>query len=512
MTTRRIEVRADEYVDSVKLMSVSRAMQDVAGIEWASAVMGTATNMDLLRESGFDELPDVGASDLLLAVMADSEDAASSAIQAALDSIQHTGDDGGTRDIARHVPKTVSAATAQLEGANVAVVSVPGAYAALEAFRALEQGLHVLLFSDNVPLDDEITLKRVALERGLLVMGPGAGTAMLGGAALGFANVVRQGPVRVVAAAGTGAQEVMTLLHRWGTGVSHVIGVGGRDVTENLGGVMMQAAIRARSSREERALLLVSKPPDPEVAQTILTELEGRTAVCAFMGLREQLQPPTGVTVTRTLEDAALRILDLLGMAVPNVTEGLADQVRKATADLPSERRSVRGVFSGGSMCYESMVVLSDYLGPIHSNTPLQPDWGLPAPRGAHVCLDLGEEEYTRGHPHPMIDPLARADELRTAADDETTGVVLLDVVLGYGAHDDPAGELAPVLSEITGRSEGPLVVTYLLGTEDDPQGADRQTQVLRRAGCLIAPTATRAALMAAAIVARDPELTQAHP
>lgn len=512
MTAKRIEVRPDSYVDSVKLLQISRVLQNRDGVTYAAAVMGTTANRDLLLEAGFQasDLAGAAANDLVLAVAAGSTEAADEALAAADEAMRHNASGSGEGDAlsAPTPPRTLGEAVTSLPHANVALVSVPGDYAPLEAHKALSEGLHVLLFSSNVEEIDELALKQRAVDLGLLLMGPDAGTAMLGGAGLGFSNVVRAGPVRVVAAAGTGAQEVMTLLHRWGAGVSEVIGVGGRDLSDAIGGEMTRAAIKAEG---KRTLLLVSKPPHPKVARGVLEALNGRRAVCAFLGLDQQLDAPNGVRIASTLEGAVVQTMALLGQEVPDLSTGLRAQASEAVATLSSPRRAVRGVFSGGTLCYEAMVVLSKRLGAVHSNTPLHDGWGLPAPDGAHVCLDMGEEQFTRRRPHPMIDPLARAEELRRAAGDPTTAVVLLDIVLGHGAHHDPVGELAGVLRALTGR-HAPAVIAYVLGTDLDPQDAEAQRAALRDLGCLVAPTAARAALLAAAVASRQLEFATEVP
>jgi FdrA protein len=200
--------------------------------------------------------------------------------------------------------------------------------------------------------------------------------------------------------------------------------------------------------------------------------------------------------------------LAALGRQAPDPASGLRERVAEAIVKLPEQRRLVRGLFSGGTLCYESLVVLSEHLGPVYSNTPLSKDFGMPAPVGSHTCLDLGEEEYTKGRPHPMIDPEARIELLQEQATDPNVAVIILDVVLGYGAHNDPAGELAPVCAEVT-ENGGPLVVVYVLGTAGDPQGFAAQRRAFTDAGCVVTETAARASLAAAAIARRDPKLAQ---
>lgn len=513
-SVRRIRVQAESYVDSVRLMSARRSMGEVEGTGMATAVMGTQANRDELVDAGFDaaELDGVGANDLVLAVEADSDDTADAALAAG--EAAWRGDGGsevGPAVGGDRAPRTLEQAVGVLTGANVALVSVASEYAVLEAHKALSAGLHVLLFSSGVAVDDEVELKRRGRDLGLLVMGPDAGTALLGGVGLGFANVVDGGSVGVVAAAGTGAQEVMTLLDRWGAGPSHVIGVGGRDTSARVDGATTRMGLSAlRDDPATAALLVVSKPPARQVAESLLRYMDGMPAVAAFIGLEPStVSAPTGVRLAASLEQAVLAMLQALDRPRPDPAEGLADVAEQAIATLGDDRRALRGLFSGGTLCYETMVLAARRLGPIHSNTPLEDGWGLPADDGAHVCLDLGAEEYTRGRPHPMIDPEPRIDALREHGMEPTTAVVLFDVVLGHGAHEDPAGVLAPVCAEITDRPDAPAVVAYVLGTDRDPQGLAGQRDQLEQAGCLLAPTNARAALLAAAIASRTPAVAQ---
>lgn len=511
MTYRAVRVREGTYVDSVRLMSAARTAQEQSGVEWAGLGMGTQSNHETLEAQGFDDprLSQAGPNDLLVAVRAESEEAAEHAADVAESALRQTGSGDGEQE-QQAPPRTLEMAVADMDDANLALVSVPGEYAALEAHKALSAGTHVLLFSDHVPLADEIELKERAESEGLLVMGAGAGTAMLGGVGLGFANAVRRGHVGLVAAAGTGAQEVMTLLDRWGAGISHAIGVGGRDLSADVAGRMTRQALRALAADTETStLLVVSKPPDPEVAEALVPELGVKPTVVSLIGAGEDLETPEGVQTAHTLEGAVRSTLDLLGVPRPHPERGLAGVAEEAAAALPSRRTTIRGLFSGGTLCSEAIAVISARLGPVHSNAPLRDDWGLPAPEGAHTCLDMGEEEYTRDRPHPMIDPQARADAIAEAGAEPETAVVLLDVVLGYGAHDDPASVLAPPCAELTSHSDGPAVVVYVLGTDADPQGRADQMRQLEEAGCVLAPTSARAALLTAAITARRPALAE---
>jgi FdrA protein len=242
------------------------------------------------------------------------------------------------------------------------------------------------------------------------------------------------------------------------------------------------------------------------VAHEVVAAAAGKTLVAALIGVPEDFAAPEGVTVTRTLEAGAVAAVAAAGAKAPDVTDGLVDLVRERAGALPAGRTLVRGLFSGGTLCYESLVILDEVLGPVYSNTPIAKDLGLPAPAGTHTCLDLGEEEYTKGRPHPMIDPEARIELLREQGADPAVAAIILDVVLGYGAHPDPAAELAPICRDIIAGG-GPQVVVYVLGTEQDPQDIAKQRRAFTDAGCLVTETAARASLVAAAVATRNPEL-----
>ncbi|MGI5135555.1 FdrA family protein [Streptomyces sp. CA-106110] len=503
-----IRLFKDTYVDSVIQLSGTRAMRQAEGVDWAAAAMATPANLDILRSEGFtDDCSGAGANDLFLAVRAAGQDAIDAALTAgeiAMFAARAGGDMDAQSDRA---PRTLERALENQPSTNVAVISVPGDYAALEAHKALSAGLDVLLFSDNVSVEDEIALKERAERLGHLVMGPGAGTAMLGRTCLGFANVVEPGRVGVIAAAGTGAQEVATLLDRWGVGVSHVIGLGGRDLSGAVGGRMAKVAVKALCADPDTdVILLVSKPPEESVARSVVETAQDKPLVAALIGLQAEFDVPAHVALTGTLEGGAVKAVELLGADAPNLTGNLRQRVAEAGDRLGPDRTLIRGLYSGGTLCYESLVILSKFVGPVHSNTPIQESWMVPEPPGSHVCLDLGEEEYTKGRPHPMIDPEARIELLRKQGADPQVAAILMDVVLGHGAHPDPAGQLAPVCADIAARG-GPVVVAYVLGTERDPQGLEAQRRALEEAGCIVTETAARASLAAAAIALRDPDL-----
>ena len=512
MAVELVDVHRGAYADSVQLMSATRSMREQEGVGWAAALMGTPANLEVLAAEGFGDagLDEATAGDVVIAVRAQSRDQARQALEAAGTALAGPAS-AGARPEAE--PRSLQDAVGLLPDANIALISVAGPYAAIEAHKALSLGLHTLLFSDNVSVADEIGLKRRAVELGLLLMGPGAGTSYLGGTGLGFSNAVRRGPVGLVAGAGTGAQEIMTLVHRWGSGISSVIGIGGRDLHDEVGGLMADLALGALLDDEEtKVIVLVAKPPSPKVAASLLTRLGAKPAVAVFVGLPEDSLAAEGVLLAGSMEEAAAAAVSQLGLAPPAPGHGLAAAATAAAARLNPRQAAIRGLFSGGTLCSESMALISKRLGPVYSNVPLRPEWALPGPAGAHRCLDLGEEEFTSGRPHPMIDVAARVEHIERAAEDPATAVILLDVVLGYGSHPDPASVLGPACERAGRGGRGPGVVTYVLGTEGDPQNRQQQEQALADAGCILAPTGARAALLAAAIAARRPQIAEETP
>jgi FdrA protein len=510
VSSNLIRVFPGTYRDSLLLLSATRAMTEADQVSWAAAAMAVPDTVSELAGRGFPAgaLAGADANVLVIAVTAADGTAGEEALRRGHD-VLFAKAVTAAEDSGRPAPRTVREAAAGLPAANVAVVSVPGPYAAIAAHSALSAGLHVLLFSDNVGVAEEVELKERASRLGRLVMGPGAGTAVLGGVGLGFANAVGRGPAGVVAAAGTGAQEVMTLLARWGVGLSHVIGVGGRDLSGEVGGRMARDAVAALDADPAtEVILLVSKPPDAAVARSVISASSHTPVVAACLGMTAPDGRLAGAPLATTLEQGALLACRQLGRQPPDLAADADEAVARAAARIGRGRTVVRGFFTGGTLCYEAQVVLGQLLGPVHSNIPLRPDLGLPAPPGAHVCLDLGEEEYTRGRPHPMIDPTARREIMQAEAFGGDIAAVLLDVVLGYGSHPDPAGQIAGTCAGIV--AGGAAVVAYVLGSQADPQGLDRQRRTLAEAGAIVAGTAAQAARIAAAIAARRPALATA--
>jgi FdrA protein len=504
-------VKPSEYHDSVSLMLVARELAGLEGVQDAAVVMATEANKSILAGAGLltVEIEAAGPNDLVLAVSTVDADRAGQAIEKAEEMLKRKA---APEAAGESRPKSIRSALSLCPEANVAVISVAGRYAANEAWEALQHGLHVLLFSDNVSLEDEIALKKYGREHGLLLMGPGAGTAILNGVALGFANVLPPGPVGIVSAAGTGLQEVSTLLARYGVGISQGIGTGGRDLKKEVGGIMMLLALQAlQEDPATAALVLISKPPAEEVAKAVLEQASTcnkPTVVCFLGGEFGSLVKAPNVIPARTLQESSLLAARTVRPEMGNLQAHLdaekiqlAKKARSLKENLDIRQRHLRGLFSGGTLCYEAQVIWKDMLvSPVHSNAPLPGGQALPDSTKSlgHTAVDLGEEEFTVGRPHPMIDNDLRIRRLMQEASDPETAVVMLDVVLGYGAHPDPAGELAPAIRQARAlaKSEGRIlpVVVSVTGTEGDPQGLRPTVTTLEKVGATVCDSNAAAA------------------
>jgi FdrA protein len=478
------EIRSGVYYDSVSLMQVSRKVSTVPGVDAALIAMATQLNVELLVGMGFDVPDGAAPNDLIVAIRAVDDaalDAAATALEGALAAL--TAARPGTESRADKPPRTTRSA-ARRSGGNLALISVPGQHAFPEAMDALEAGLDVMIFSDNVPVAQELALKREAARRGRLVMGPDCGTAFVSGVGLGFANAVRASStgrgVGIVAASGTGAQQLSCLLDHAGIRVSHILGVGGRDISSDIGALSTLQALRLLDSDPSTShVVVVSKPPAQEVADVVVS---------------------AGVHLSKPVSYA------FLGRGQADLTQ-LAEQVIQAVAGTPPawpvwrspepqapRQGFLRGLFAGGTLADEAMVIAADAFdgSPILSNIPLRPDWVLPVDLQAsgHIVIDFGDDALTQGRAHPMIDPMLRLERLAAEAKDPGTAVVLMDVVLGFGADPDPAASLAPAIHAARTVTEGDgrdlAVVVSLCGTSADPQGLERQADALATAGATV--------------------------
>jgi len=503
--------RKNFYKDSVALMRIAQTVGTRAGLARVSLLMGTPANKDLLGQAGLLAPGIAGAapSDLMILVEGEQQ-----ALTDALDAIEAAlagGDAQSPAGAVEIAPRSIAMGLERLAGATLAQVSVPGPYAAAEALKALKHGLHVFLFSDNVPLAEEQAVKRLAAKKGLLVMGPDCGTAIIAGVPLGFANAVRRGAIGVVGASGTGMQEVTCRIHQLGEGVSHALGTGSRDVYDEIGGTTLLAGI-ALLARDPatRVIVVVSKPPAASVAERALAAVRqsGKPAVVLFLGV--ELPGGGDVHPVATLEQAAAAaVAAARGTRPAAASTAPPAAFEAAVARLAPAQKFLRGLYSGGTYCTEAQLVWRAAGIATWSNAPLDRRLAL-AHRAAsreHTAIDLGADEFTVGRPHPMIDFAARLERLAAEARDPSVAAIVLDVVLGYGAHADPAGALAPAVraARAAAAQDGRElpVLGFLCGTEEDPQRLSSQAAALEASGMILAPGSTAAAALAARAATR---------
>ncbi|HUN65192.1 MAG TPA: acyl-CoA synthetase FdrA [Bacteroidota bacterium] len=512
-------LRRGEYYDSVTMMLIAKRVGAVAGVADSAVVMGTPGNKSMLASSGLmtPELAPAADTDLVVAFRLNGA--------VPLQDVR-AGIDGVFREL--RSSKNAGSVTAQslegaigiLPGANFALISVAGAYAAPVAMDALRRGLHVMLFSDNVPVSREISLKTFARDSGLFVMGPDCGTAIIGGVPLGFANVVSRGPVGIVAASGTGLQEVSSLISNAGSGISQAIGTGGRDVKKEVGGIMFLEGMKALAADPATAvLLLVAKPPDEEVVKKIVAAARGteKPVVAVILGASPEMFAGSGIRQTSTLEEAALFAAAFARGEDPSA---VADRLQKRnmeiarraageTAGLAPSQKYLRGLFSGGTFCDEAQLICSALPGGVCSNVPFGVSRRLKdhSKSEAHTVIDFGDDEFTVGRPHPMIDYTTRNERILREAEDPACAVLLLDIVLGYGSNPDPLAGILPVIGDARSaavRSGRRLpVVCSVTGTDRDPQNRSAVAGALQAEGVLVMESNAAACRLAAGIAAR---------
>jgi succinyl-CoA synthetase alpha subunit len=506
-------IRRNEYHDSVFLMRVARRISDQKGIRQAAALMGTQKNKSLLAAIGFDGAEGIAASpnDLILAIRA--EDGQS--LAAVLEKVKtwlHPESDSPVTSPARTLDEAIS----RVPGANLAVISVPGAHAAREARIALDRGLNVFLFSDNVSIESERELKELARERGLIVMGPDCGTALISGKGIGFANVVRRGPIGVVGASGTGIQEFTTLVHHAGSGISHAMGIGGRDLSDAIGGISLFSALDAlESDPDTRVIAVISKPPGPKTLARILSRTREcrKPVVTCFLGLRDGTsQEGFAYRSARTLDEAATEAVRIATGCFPSSAEKPVDLEKFIAREMEGktrEQKYIRGLFAGGTFCYQAQQILRDTGLSVCSNSPIEGNRPLSDPFRSmeHTLVDLGADEFTVGRPHPMIDSRLRCERILAEAQDPQTAVLLIDLILGYNASQDPAGELLPSLlaakKAVEKRGGSLTLIASVCGTEVDSQRLSRQVERLEQAGAAVFLSASQAAFHASRLAVR---------
>ncbi len=500
-----IIIKKDSYNDSVFLMQLSARLKKTPGVADAVVAMGTPMNLELLEKSGYAKADFAGAgpNDLVAAVKAEGLDKTS------LEALLKESLAAKTGKAAKQRPVGLTGAVKDLPEAGLVMISLPGEHAAREARRSLALGKHVLLFSDNVSVEEELALKQDAVAKGLLMMGPDCGTAIINGKPLAFANVVRRGAIGVVGASGTGVQEVTCIIHRLGGGVSQAIGTGGRDLSKDIGGLMSLLGLEALAADPDtKVLVFVSKPPAAEVKAKIEETLRRcpKPAVIHMVGAEVPSdEPSTGLYFADSLAAAAEKACVLLGLKVTPEAEGTLPSP-ETIAKAMNGRKTMKALFCGGTTGAESLVLLGRAGLAIKSNLHKKGELRIEGetPEAGHVLLDLGDDIFTRGRPHPMIEPVLRNERLMLEGADPDAGLLLFDCVLGYGSHDDPAGLLADGVTELR-RKLGFAIpaIASITGTDLDPQDFHGQKKKLEDAGILVASDNRKAALLAAAVLGR---------
>ncbi len=502
----RALLKRNTYYDSITLMSVAQAAKDLPGIEDIGAVMATEVNLELLLNANLmpseflaEQQTPPGSEDLLIVVRAIDNAHAEEALVIAEERLTKRSE-RGTPNSGETLPtRSLEMALKRDEAANLVVISVAGEHAWLEAEQALRYGMHAFLFSDNVPVEQEKRLKDLAVSKDLLLMGPDCGTAIINGIGLGFSNVVSRGPIGIVGASGTGMQQLICLIAAADMGISQAIGTGGRDLSEAIGGVMMRRGLEMLANDEQtEVIVLVSKPPAERVGREILTAAQiAKPIVVVFLGAdpNKFASVAGNAHMARTLTEGAELAVSLAGgdrRRIPGKDALNKYDLSKEHLKLASSQQYIRALYSGGTLCDEAMLLVSEQLGPIASNIPLRLEWALTVGetfRG-HTALDLGSDEFTRGRPHPMIDPTICLQYLAKAAGDAETAVSLMDILLGFCTHQNPASVYSPAIilareqAKAAGRSL-PIIIS-LCGTEGDPQRLSMQRAALEAAGAIV--------------------------
>lgn len=520
-------VKSNYYRDSLNLLKISDIMKrSSSGIVEAVVIMGTKTNKAVLVKLGFPstKINQATESDLIIAIEAVDKGSVDSALRK-VEELLHSDGSSDTSNLVSENPTDLDSALVSMSNANLALISIPGEYVKDLSIKLSNEGIHQQIFSDHVPLDDELTIKEYAAKKGVLVLGPGAGTSIINGKGIGFSNVLRRGPVGIIAAAGTGLQEVSSLLDQCDIGVAYGLGVGANDPKEKIGGLMMLEALKVLEELPDIEIMtIVSKPPSPRAKKQIIDYIvkHGKKKyVLAFLGGGHDDSLPNStkskIVQVTTLASAVFAVAGLTSNELYKQSlvrlriepEILQRSVAKEWKGFGQQQKYIRALYTGGTFAYETQVILNGILKDLFSNAPTGRTKKLPQSSKSkkHSILDLGEEEFTQGRPHPMIDPTIRRLRLVEESQDPEVGVVMMDFVLGYGSNPDPVGAVLKEIGQVkaTARKSGRYlsIVTHVCGTKRDPQGYDESVRKLENAGALVFPTNALAAIASAQIIAR---------
>jgi succinyl-CoA synthetase alpha subunit len=490
-------IRKNQYYDSVFLMSVNRRISEVAGVQQTAVLMGSPANKQLLGDISIQDKQIEAAqpNDLIVAVIAESSTIVENVLERLDEWLEAIQENAPTLSV-----RSLEEGLSQKPNANLAVISVPGEYAAREAKKALDAGLNVFLFSDNVSIADELELKQFAVEQGLLVMGPDCGTSLIGGVGIGFANAVRKGPIGVIGAAGTGLQEFTSQVHNAGSGISHAIGTGSHDLSEKIAGLSTMAALAAlEADQQTRVIAIISKPP----AESTLTSLLERIRTCkkpvigCFLGVDQALlSGKPGFHPARTIDEAVRSAIACInGQEIPSAGGLTPDDLAAIQMEKKGwspDQKYLRGILAGGTFCYQSQQILREAGIPVHSNNPFDRKYILSNPDRSieNTIVDMGDDLYMIGKPHPMIDGTMRKRRILAESREPEVAILYLDFILGYNASMDPVGELVDAIREakriVEQRGGALTIVASVCGTEGDPQDLNLQIKMLKETGVLV--------------------------
>jgi len=500
-------IKENAYFDSVTLMLFSSKLNVIDGVEEAAVMMGTDHNIDLMLNSNVmtkEVAEKVTSNDLVVGIRASSQEVIDEAIRVLDEQFENKNKSASKEEV---IVKSVRSAVSVNSELNFAIVSTPGRFAKKEVMNCLKNDMNVLLFSDNVSLEDENQLKDLAVEKELLMMGPDCGTAIINGVALGFANVVKRGNIGLVAASGTGLQEVTVLVDILGGGISQAIGTGGRDLKESVGGKMALMGLDALNNDPNTDVIgIISKPPSASVMKKIIDKVStyDKPVVACFLGGDSSIVENSSIYDAYTLENAAKYLVALANDEEPSSAKALTvDDIQPLS--VKNTGKYVRGLYTGGTLAYEAMLLLNESVDNVYSNIAMDKEFVLENPDESikHTVVDMGEDYFTDGMAHPMIDPRLRSERIKKEVADPETAVVLLDCVLGYGSHADPAGEIVKAIQEANETLSGREVayVASVTGTEADPQVRSHQVSKLEAAGVVVLPTNAQAAQVAALLL-----------
>ncbi len=506
-------IRKNQYYDSAFLMRVSRRIAGTKGVQQNAALMGSDTNKKLLSNIGIRnaQIDTASPTDLIVAIVADTSQIVDDVLEK-LDGYL----EGGVPSASASSLHSLQDGLAQKPKANLVMISVPGEYAAREARKALQSGLNVFLFSGNVSIDDELDLKRIAARKNLLLMGPDCGTSLLGGVGIGFANVVRKGSIGVIGTSGTGLQEFTSQVHNEGFGISHAIGTGSHDLSDRIGGLTTLMAIDViEADPKTKVIALISKPPGAEALAKLSERLRAcrKPVVGCFLGIPNEIEAGTSFRQAHLIDEAVRLSVTLIGGTPVNLQDHLPPESEVTSRELSSwspEQKYVRGVFAGGTFCYQSQQIFRDAGIAVHSNAPLDQKYRLADPDHSieHTIVDMGDDYYTTGKPHPMIDGTMRKQRILVEGRDPQVAIILLDFILGYNASMDPVSELLEAIVEVkkTAQKRGGslTVVASICGTDDDPQNLSLQTRMLKESGVIVFRSNAKAARFCCDLIKRQ--------